>query len=403
MSHVDRLVREYRHWIRQLVLCLLTLVPAAHALATTVRMTTSLGNIDIVLFDSAAPKTVANFLAYVNEGAYDSSFIHRSVRDFVVQGGGYRWNVSNDSLGQVTAKAPVANEFSPGRSNVRGTLAMAKLPNNPDSATNQWFFNIVDNSSNLDLQNGGFTVFGQVTAEGMTVVDKIAALQTGNIAPGTNLPFDSVPLPVVPTVSVKAENLVIISKVEIVRNAVTLAPGWNLVGNGTAGTLGLATAFPDPARITSVWKWDAGQGLWAFHAPSLAAAGTLDSYAASKGYQVLNQVMPGEGFWVNAKEATAFELPAGATVMAASLSTSPGWNLVSAGDRRTPREIGAMFSSKLTSLWAWDTQKSGWYFHAPSLDAAGTLSDYIATKGYLDFAAGAPLGMGKGFWINRQP
>lgn len=403
MRLISRLYGQCLCWLRQITIGILALALAGPVLATTVRMTTSLGNIDIVLLDSAAPQTVANFLAYVNEGAYDSSFIHRSVRDFVTQGGGYRWNTSNDTLGTITTKAPVANEFSLARSNVRGTLAMAKLPSSPDSATSQWFFNLVDNSANLDTQNGGFTVFGQVSAEGMAVVDKIAALQTGNIAPGTNLPFESVPLPIVPTVSVRAENLVIISKVEVIRNTVMLAPGWNLVGNGTTGTLDLATTFAEPAKITSVWKWDAGKGLWAFYAPSLAAGGTLNSYAAGKGYLVLGPVGPGDGFWINAKEATTFELPAGATFMAANLSTSPGWNLISSGERMTPRGIGSIFPSRLTSLWAWDTQKSGWYFYAPSLDTAGTLTDYIATKGYLDFAAGAPLGMGKGFWINRQP
>lgn len=151
-------------------------------------MQTALGDIGIELFDSAAPLTVANFMNYVNSGAYANSFIHRSVPGFIIQGGGYTWNGSIPVA--IAQNPPVVNEFDPSRSNVRGTIAMAKLSGDPNSATSQWFFNLADNSANLDYQNGGFTVFGQVIGNGMDVVDAIAALPVYNVGGAfTNLPL----------------------------------------------------------------------------------------------------------------------------------------------------------------------------------------------------------------------
>lgn len=109
---------------------------------------------------------------------------------FIIQGGGYVWNDSTNNISSISPNAPVANEFSPARSNKRGTIAMAKVSNDPNSATSQWFINLADNSANLDNQNGGFTVFGEVSADSMSVVDAIAALPLVN-AGGS--PFDSIP------------------------------------------------------------------------------------------------------------------------------------------------------------------------------------------------------------------
>ena len=154
-----------------LCLCLSILWFGSPAKAERVRMITSLGSIDIVLFDDIAPITVANFLSYVDDGAYNSSFIHRSIPGFVIQGGGYRYY--NSKYYYVTKKDPIVNEFH--LSNLRGTIAMAKVDGDPNSATSQWFFNLADNSA-LDTQNGGFTVFGQVTEQSLAVLDAIAAL-----------------------------------------------------------------------------------------------------------------------------------------------------------------------------------------------------------------------------------
>lgn len=170
------------------------LAPAAQA-EVTVRMETSLGNIDIELYDEAAPVTVENFLNYVRRGRYNGSFIHRSEPGFVIQGGGYY--IYNGFYLHVPADPPIVNEFDPSRSNVRGTIAMAKLGNNPDSATSEWFFNLTDNSANLDSQNGGFTVFGEVINDGMNVVDAIANLDIWNmsfLSPIYGGSFNSMPL-----------------------------------------------------------------------------------------------------------------------------------------------------------------------------------------------------------------
>ncbi len=162
----------------------LPLVPAAHA--TVVQFQTVLGNFEVNLYDQTTPATVANFLNYVDNGAYTNSFIHRSAANFVIQGGGF---VHEDNASRGIASAgPVVNE--PVHSTVTGTIAMAALGGDPDSATSQWFFNLGDNSANLDVQNGGFTVFGEVLADGMTVVNTLAQFSRFDFGP----PFSSLPL-----------------------------------------------------------------------------------------------------------------------------------------------------------------------------------------------------------------
>lgn len=171
--------------------------------SAAVKLTTSLGAMNFTLDGSAAPLTVANFLNYVNSGRYfitdtttkqqASLFVHRAVSGFVIQSGGFLGTVKPDGTGNVQPSAvptfpPVQNE--PLISNTRGTIAMAKLGGDPNSATSQWFINLVDNSANLDAQNGGFTVFGRVTGTGMSVADAIAALPKVN----AGSPFDSLPV-----------------------------------------------------------------------------------------------------------------------------------------------------------------------------------------------------------------
>lgn len=142
--------------------------------ATIVEMQTSQGIIVINLFDQETPNTVENFLSYIDDEAYNQTVIHRSINNFVIQGGGFTFS---DDFDAIETKPAIINE--PVFSNVKGTIAMAKLGGNPDSATSQWFFNMSDNSagsSQLDTQNGGFTVFGQITAASQVTLDNIAAL-----------------------------------------------------------------------------------------------------------------------------------------------------------------------------------------------------------------------------------
>ncbi|MDB6174247.1 MAG: peptidyl-prolyl cis-trans isomerase cyclophilin type [Chthoniobacteraceae bacterium] len=157
------------------------------AVRVSVRLGATIKTFDIALFDQEKPITVTNFLAYLNAGRFDSNFFHRSVAGFVVQGGGFAWSSANNVVSVPTFEK-IKNE--PGISNLRGTVAMAKLGGDPDSATSQWFVNLADNSGNLDAQNGGFTVFGRVLGTGMTLVDEIAALPVYN----AGSPFDSLPL-----------------------------------------------------------------------------------------------------------------------------------------------------------------------------------------------------------------
>ncbi|NQY88507.1 MAG: peptidylprolyl isomerase [Colwellia sp.] len=147
--------------------------------ATIVEFQTSQGAIKVNLFDQTTPKTVENFLNYIDDQHYTNSVVHRVSANFVVQGGGFSFE-GDWPLTRIETNAAVVNE--PVYSNVKGTIVMAKLGNDPNSATDQWFFNLNDNNTgtakegNLDLQNGGFTVFGQVIGNGMTVINKIAAL-----------------------------------------------------------------------------------------------------------------------------------------------------------------------------------------------------------------------------------
>jgi len=138
-----------------------------------------------------APNTVANFLDYVNDGDYDDTIIHRSEFKFVLQGGGYTYT---PALDDVPADPPLANEYRAGTSlsNVFGTVAMAKVSGNPDSATNQWFLNLGDNSF-LDDENGGFVVFAGIS-HGMHVIQRMSELRRVNLANALGSAFASVPI-----------------------------------------------------------------------------------------------------------------------------------------------------------------------------------------------------------------
>ena len=153
---------------------------APFAQATIVEFQTSQGNFKVNLHDETTPKTVANFLNYVTDEDYAETIIHRVKPDFVMQGGGFYFDGALP-LKKIDTDSAVTNEAV--YSNVRGTIAMAKSEGNANSATSQWFINLKDNSAGnaqLDLQNSGFSVFGEVVVDesedGMAIVDAISSL-----------------------------------------------------------------------------------------------------------------------------------------------------------------------------------------------------------------------------------
>ena len=144
--------------------------PAATAAAPRVVLDTTHGKIVIELFPDKAPLTVGNFLQYVDMKFYNGTVFHRVIPGFMIQGGGF-----TKDLSEKPTRAPIKNEASNGLSNARGTVAMART-NNPDSATSQFFINLVNNDF-LDHDEGhvGYTVFGRIV-EGMGAVDAIAGV-----------------------------------------------------------------------------------------------------------------------------------------------------------------------------------------------------------------------------------
>ncbi len=139
---------------------------------TIVVLTTSMGNIEIKLATKEAPVTTENFLSYVGEDYFDGLIFHRVIPGFMIQGGGFAPDGTEKTTGD-----PIALESDNGLKNERGTVAMART-SNPDSATSQFFINLVDNAF-LDKSSGsdGYAVFGEVV-EGMDVVDAIAGVKT---------------------------------------------------------------------------------------------------------------------------------------------------------------------------------------------------------------------------------
>lgn len=147
---------------------------------TVVQFVSTLGTLEVELFDAVTPNTVDNFMGYLTR--YTNSFIHRSVTNFVVQGGGF--TVDDGVIQEVATDAAITNEFSSETSNIRRTLSMAQLGGDINSGTSQWFFNTVDN---LSLDVVPHTVFGRVIGEGMTVVDEIANQSVFNLSDASGL------------------------------------------------------------------------------------------------------------------------------------------------------------------------------------------------------------------------
>ncbi len=140
-------------------------------------MKTNIGEIKLELYPDKAPVTVENFVSYVNDNFFNGLIFHRVIDGFMIQGGGF-----DENLHQKETKAPIKIESDNGLKNDRGTIAMART-NDPNSATSQFFINLVDNNflnfRSPDITGYGYAVFGKVT-DGMEVVDKIATVPTGS-------------------------------------------------------------------------------------------------------------------------------------------------------------------------------------------------------------------------------
>ena len=217
--------------------------------------------LDIELFDGVTPLTVATFLDYVDSGKYNGSFFTRSVQNFIIQTGGYTFRPSSPGnfLRPISEKtgleivpledsSPVENEYSlTTLTNIRGTVSMAKVAHNTAAASGEWFINLNDNRTNLDNQNGGFTVFGQIIDDGMILADEISSYPLHPSAGGA-LGSSFSDLPVVNYTfpdGILQENLIMISSAKrITRPVLRSTPDTKIpldVAGDTVGTLQVLT------------------------------------------------------------------------------------------------------------------------------------------------------------------
>lgn len=202
--------------------------------------------------------------------------------------------------------------------------------------------------------------------------------------------------------------------------------GWNLLGNSLSASIDVAAVFGDQSNpvtgitehVISVWKWDAVSTRWAFHSPKLSPT-EIASYAASRGFEVLGIILPGEGYWVNAASPISMPMQTGSVFSWTSFNFSAlpsGWNLIATASNVSPSQFNVQVSptpiqqgqiptDNFVSLWAWNTAIGAWYFYAPSLELSGGLAEVKANAGsrdYLHFEDfNRKLGVGDGFWVNR--
>ena len=160
--------------------------PLTYAANPVVEFETNQGNFKIELYPEKAPKTVANFLYYVNNGFYKETIFHRVINNFMIQGGGFTREMS-----EKTTQPPIVNESNNGLVNSAGTIAMART-NDPNSATAQFYINLIDNNflnyTSPEAGSIGYCVFGKIT-EGMNVIRKIGQLPTGNSKGFSDVPI----------------------------------------------------------------------------------------------------------------------------------------------------------------------------------------------------------------------
>ncbi len=248
----------------------LAVATSLHA-GTVVQVMTGAGDVYAELYDADKPVTVQNFLGYVRSNAYQNCFFHRCVPGFALQGGGFvaldalstaRIGPPWANLGTVSSHGDITNEFGVGRrlSNTFGTLAMAKRGDDPDSASSQWFFNLADNSTNLDQQNGGFTVFGHVIsgtnllelfntlAYGQNLVSLQAVYPTDPVASlFTELPTYALGLSAPPYNQLVYFNVQVVAEPITVRLSADRELSWN-------STAGRANVIEWSAQSSGAWQ-----------------------------------------------------------------------------------------------------------------------------------------------------
>jgi len=269
--------------------------------AVIVLVETPLGSFQIDLLEDEAPNTVDNFVSYINDDSFVNSFFHRSSTGFVIQGGSY--TLVDETLVEIAENLPVVNEF--GRSNIRGTVAMAKRGGDPNSATSSWFVNVADNSANLDNQNGGFTVFGVVLGDGMDIVDAIHALTVFDATETSSGDFSELPLIDYPGVGVITEDhlvftqitlpddineitdLSITNSVDITNpapaNSVTFTVTVSNDGSDDANDIEILEALPEGMEVptgmvpvVSLGSYDVDTGIWTIDTLTTGSSATLN-------------------------------------------------------------------------------------------------------------------------------
>jgi len=219
------------------------MIASASASATIVEFNTSQGNFKVNLHSETTPATVSNFLKYINNGDYNNTVVHRVEPGFVMQAGGFEFT-GNLPLDAIATDSPINNE--PVYSNVHGTIAMAKVSGNENSATSQWFVNLSDNSAGsaaLDIQNGGFTVFGEII-DGMENIETIAGIARCNTTP---MPDYTAEQCADASFVAGMENFVTIETVIIVDATVNTADNLATIKN----TSKIAEPTPTPAKSDS--------------------------------------------------------------------------------------------------------------------------------------------------------
>jgi len=185
-SLTKKLLTVIVHCLTLSSLTVSTFIYADSSDKTLATISTSMGNIKLELFTSKAPTTVANFIKYAESGFFNGTIFHRVIPNFMIQAGGFDSNLAKKST-----EAPIKNEANPFVPNRRGTIAMART-SAPNSATSQFFINVIDNSNlNKSSSSAGYAVFGKVL-EGMIVADQMSSVKTGIQNQMRDVPLDPI-------------------------------------------------------------------------------------------------------------------------------------------------------------------------------------------------------------------